>query len=146
MISSSNDALDVEHSTSVTDQSSSQLHIPIVRSVDKASSSLPQNISMTEDFFRACVGFRRVDTLKKNISALYQSTIRLDQTLADAVFDSGSLATVKKKDRNTKPVPRSTKFADVVHLDIVFGPEVSVGNVHYGLICVDPNDLYLSLT
>lgn len=75
MISSSNDALDVEHSTSVTDQSSSQLHIPIVRSVDKASSLLPQNISMTEDFLRACVGFRRVDTLKKNISTLYQSTI-----------------------------------------------------------------------
>jgi len=47
------------------------------------------------------------------------------------------LATVKKKDRNIKPVPRSTKFADVVHLDIVFGPEVSVGNVHYGLICMD---------
>jgi hypothetical protein len=75
MISSSNDALDVEHSTSVTNQSSSQLHIPIVRSVDKASSLLPQNISMTEDFLRACVGFRRVDTLKKNISTLYQSTI-----------------------------------------------------------------------
>jgi hypothetical protein len=28
-------------------------------------------------------------------------------------------------------------FGDVFHLDIIFGPEILVGNVHYGLICVD---------
>jgi hypothetical protein len=25
----------------------------------------------------------------------------------------------------------------VFHIDIIFGPEVSIGNIHYGLLCVD---------
>ncbi len=48
------------------DQSSNQvasIHVPIIRSVDKPSSSLPATISMGEDFIKSCVGFRRVDTL-----------------------------------------------------------------------------------
>jgi hypothetical protein len=50
----------------------------------------------------------------------------------DAVLDPGYFATSKKKDRNTTPVPRPSHFGDVIHLDIVFGPEISIGNVHYG--------------
>lgn len=34
-------------------------------------------------------------------------------------------------------MPRPLCFGDVVHLDIVFGPEISLGNIHYGLLCVD---------
>jgi hypothetical protein len=25
-------------------------------------------------------------------------------------------------------------FADVIHIDIIFGPEISIGNIHYGLL------------
>jgi hypothetical protein len=90
------------------------LFIPIVRSVNKPLSSLPRKISMTEDYLRSCVGFRRVDTLKKNIT--------LDHTPPDAILDPGYYATLRKKDRNTTPVPRPEKFGDVIHIDIVFGP------------------------
>lgn len=55
----------------------------------------------------------------------------------DAILDPGHFATFKKKDRNTTPVPRPSKFGEVFHIDIVFGPEISMGNVHYGLLCVD---------
>jgi len=37
--------------------------ILLIRSVDKPSSSLPQNITMMEDFIHAGLGFRRIDTL-----------------------------------------------------------------------------------
>ncbi|MFN9980811.1 MAG: hypothetical protein ACK53Y_12880, partial [bacterium] len=40
--------------------------IPILRSVDKPSSSLPDTISMSKDFIKACVGFRLIETLKKH--------------------------------------------------------------------------------
>jgi len=40
-----------------THSSSESNYIPIVRSVDKASSSLPNNVTMSEDFIRASVGF-----------------------------------------------------------------------------------------
>jgi hypothetical protein len=55
----------------------------------------------------------------------------------DAILDPGYLATLRKKDRNTTPVPRPKRFGDVIHLDIVFGPDISIGHVHYGLLCVD---------
>ncbi|MFN9983161.1 MAG: hypothetical protein ACK53Y_24755, partial [bacterium] len=56
---------------------------------------------------------------------------------ADAVLDTGNVATLHKVPRNTTPVPRPSAFLDVVHVDIVFGPEVSIGNVHYGLMFSD---------
>jgi hypothetical protein len=92
---------------------------------------------MTEDYLRSCVGYRRIDTLKKNLACLYQPTITLDHTPPDAILDPGYYATLRKKDRSTVPVPRPSRFGDVLHLDIVFGPEGSIGNVHYGLLCVD---------
>jgi len=112
-------------------------HIPIIRSVDKVSSSIPQKVTFSEDLLRACVGFQRVDMLKKHFHTLYQPTVSLDHTPADAILDPGFYATLRKKDRNTTPVPRPLCFGDVVHLDIVFGPEISLGNIHYGLLCVD---------
>jgi hypothetical protein len=112
-------------------------HIPLVRSVDKVSSTLPQVISMSEDFIRGCVGFRRIDTLKQNLNLLYQQTIRLDKTPPDAILDPGVFATMRKKPRNTVPVPRSDSFGEVQHTDIIIGPELSIGNVHYGIIFTD---------
>jgi hypothetical protein len=112
-------------------------HVPIIRSVDKPSSSISKTIKVNEDYLRACVGFRQVVTLKKHLHTLYQPTFKLDNTPADAVLDIGCFASLRKKDRNTEPVPRPNKFGDVVHIDIVFGPEISIGNVHYGLLCVD---------
>jgi hypothetical protein len=92
---------------------------------------------MTEDHLRACLGFHRVESIKKHFNELYQNTLRLDNTPADAILDSGCFATLRKKNRNTTPVPRPKNFGGVFHIDIIFGPEISVGNVHYGLICVD---------
>jgi len=119
------------------DQSLLSSHTPIIRSVDKVSSSLPQSIMMTEDYLRACVGFRRVDTILRHFDSLYLNSVRLDNSTPDAVLDPGYYASLRKKNRNTTPVPRTIHFADVFHIDIVFGPEISVGNIHYGLLCVD---------
>jgi len=94
-------------------------------------------MTMTEDYLQACTGFRRVDIMKKNMKTLYQHTLSLDNTPADAVLDPGFYASLRKKDRNTSPVPRPQSFGDVIHLDIVFGPEISIGNIHFGLLCVD---------
>jgi hypothetical protein len=44
---------------------------------------------------------------------------------------------MKKKDRNTTPVPRSLHFADTIHMDIIFGPDIAIGNIHYGLLFTD---------
>jgi hypothetical protein len=122
---------------STTNPVSESIHIPILRSVDKPSSSLPKTISISEDSLCASVGFCRVDMLKQHLHELYLDTIKLDNTPADAVLDPGDVATMQKKARNTDPVPRSSHFGDVMHMDIVFGPEISIGNIHYGLLFTD---------
>jgi hypothetical protein len=111
--------------------------VPIIRSVDKASSNLPKKILVSEDFIRASVSFRQIENLKQNLSKLYQETIAFDKNPQDAILDSGAFATMRKKDRNTQPIQRPTHFGDVVHIDIVFGPDISIGNIHYGLLFID---------
>jgi hypothetical protein len=75
--------------------------------------------------------------LKRCLKDLYCPTLRIDSTPPDAVLDSGDLATLRKTPRNTTPVPRSTFFGQVKHMDIVFGPEIAIGNIHYGLLFTD---------
>lgn len=120
-----------------TDTSSCPAVIPIIRSIDKPSSSLPQNITMSEDFIRACLGFRKVDALKSHFQDLYQDTVTIDSLPADACLDQGDLASIRRKCRNTTPVPRPSKFGDFVHVDIIFGPDIAIGNIHYGLLFID---------
>jgi len=74
--------------------------------------------------------------VKKHFSTLYKDTLKLDNTPLDAILDPGDLATLHKKARNTTPTPRPAHFGDVMHMDIVFGPEVAIGNVHFGLTTV----------
>ena len=131
------------HSNVISDPASPSIssvpsqHIPLVRSVDKVSSSLPKVISMSEDFLQGSVGFRRVDTLRRHFDHLYQDTVRFDNTPLDASLTPGDVATMHKKPRNTVPVPRSDAFGSVIHMDIIFGPEISAGNIHYGIIFTD---------
>lgn len=115
----------------------SQVQIPILRCVDKPSSSLPSRLTFTEDSVRENVGFRRIDTIKRHFRDLYQDTIIMDSLPCDAVLDPGDLATLHKSPRNTSPAPRPSQFGDTIHMDIVFGPAVALGDTHYGLIFVD---------
>jgi hypothetical protein len=85
---------------------SSQLPVPILRCVDKPSSSLPSKITYTEDFVRASVGFRRIDSIKNKFSDLYQNTIAFDSLPPDAVLDNGDFSTLHKTPRNNQAVPR----------------------------------------
>jgi hypothetical protein len=122
---------------SLATDSSSTVHVPILRCADKPSTSLPSRITYIEDFIRASVGFRRIDTMKKFLTSLYKDTISLDTLPPDAVLDAGDLATMRKSSWNTNPVPRPSLFGSIIHTDIVFGPDVALGNIHYALLFTD---------
>jgi len=118
---------------------SEPIFVPIVRSVDKLSTSLPQkNFDVRRFLTCQCrISSDRCYYMRSHFRQLYQDTISFDTTPADAILDHGDFANMRKTDRNTIPVPRSAAFGDVIHMDIVFGPEVSIENVHYGLLFVD---------
>ncbi len=128
---------DSDPTSTITNTTSEPHHTPIVRSVDKPSFSLPVTMSTSEDFLHASIGFCHIDTLKQHFHELYLDSAKFDHTPADAILDSGELASLWKKDRNTTPAPRPLHFGDIMHIDIVFGPEVSIGNIHYGLLFTD---------
>jgi len=117
--------------------SSSFVNVPILRCVDKPSTSLPSRLTLTEDFLRSSVGFRRIDTMKTHLATLYQNTVALDSSPPDAILDPGDLCYVRKSRRNTTPVCHPPSFGDIIHMDIVFGPDIALCNVHYGLLFAD---------
>jgi hypothetical protein len=92
---------------------------------------------MDEDFICSSVGFRKIDTMKRHFSTLCQSTVKLNNTPPGTILDSGAIATLRKKARNTTPIPRPSHFADVLHMDIIFGPDIAIGDIHYGLLFMD---------
>ena len=96
---------DITCDTINTTSSHVPVPIPIIRSVDKPASSIPHTLTVSEDFLRASLGFRRIDTLKQYLKDLYCPTLRLDSTPPDAVLDLGDFATLRKTARNTTPVP-----------------------------------------
>jgi len=83
------------------------------------------------------LGYRCIDTLKQHLPHLYSASICLDPLPPDAVLSHGDFATLRRSARNTTPVPRASYFGEVMHLDIVFGPEVAIRDVHYALLFSD---------
>jgi hypothetical protein len=78
-----------------------------------------------------------------HLHELYQDTISLD-----AVLDKGDLSTIPKSACSTTPVICLSNFGDVIHMDIVFGPDISIGNIHNGLLFTDrySNNIHLLTT
>lgn len=68
-----------DHSISNTNLSSYTVCPPIIRSVDKPSSSIPRTVTVSEDYLRASVGFRKIDSMKQHFHSLYQDTIKIDR-------------------------------------------------------------------
>jgi hypothetical protein len=99
--------------------------------------SLPSQLTFTEDLICASVSFQQIDAIKTYLIDIYQETVCLYSTPSDAVLDMVDLATTRKAPRNTRPVPCSHLFGNVMHMDIVFGPDISIGNIHYGLLFTD---------
>jgi len=126
----------VETTTSLPPRTS-MVQVLVLRCIDKPSSSLPSSVTFTEDSIRVNVGFCWIDTIKHHLHNLYQDTIKLDNLPCDAGLDTGAFATLPKSSRNTTLAPRPSLFGDVIHMGIVFGLEISIGNIHYGLLFVD---------
>jgi hypothetical protein len=133
------------HPSSVTNLSS-VAPVPILRCIDKPSTPLPSWLTFTEDYIRVSMGFYHIDTVKKHLYTLYALTVALDQCPADAILDTGDVATLHKSPRNTTPIIRPTHFGDVIHMDIVFWSSYFCGkhalwSLIHGLLQL--HDLYL---
>jgi hypothetical protein len=86
-----------DHLQENTNLSSCTVRPLIICSIDKPSLSLPRTVTVSEDYLRASVSFRKVDCMRQHFKDLYQDTVRIDNLPADAVLDPGDYATLHKK-------------------------------------------------
>jgi hypothetical protein len=88
-ISSDDDTVLTSNLSQSPDISTSSMYIPITRAVDKPSSSLPSVMKLSEDFIQSCVGFRKIDTMKRHFITLYKDSVVLDNTPANVRISTG---------------------------------------------------------
>jgi len=96
-ITSDDDTIITSNLSDSLNTTDSPEHIPITRAVDKPSSSLPSVMKFSEDYIQSCVGFRRIDTMKRHFKTLYHDSVTLDNTPSDAILDPGFFSNYEKE-------------------------------------------------
>ena len=110
---------------------------PPVRAVDKANTSLPSVITMSRDDLRHALGWRNIDKVMKHLTAIAKPTIHIADPTPEPMESIGPVSTVDKRRANTTPVLPPQQYADVFHMDIVYGTGKAIGGIRYGLFIVD---------
>jgi hypothetical protein len=109
---------------------------PTLLSPDKMSNTAAAHTHLTVQQLSRYLGFRSL----KNWDILYdvcQPTFSLIKS-SETPLELGAVANIKKSRQNKTPVPRPSKFLEVVHCDIGYGDCKSVGNgATYCLMLVD---------
>jgi hypothetical protein len=109
---------------------------PTLLSPDKMSNTAAAHACLTVQQLSCYLGFYSL----KNWDNLYdvcQPTFSLIKS-SETPLELGAVANIKKSRQNKTPVPRPSKFLEVVHCDIGYGDCKSVGNgATYCLMLVD---------
>lgn len=111
--------------------------IPPLRPIDKVNSTIPQSITFTSEHLQKCTGFRNISSILPQIKTVAADTVTFSDLGRDPLKQRGEVATMPKKRRNTKPVPRPAAFGDVFHFDIGYSAGTAIGGIRYALFFVD---------
>ena len=107
----------------------------------RVNSSIPKVVTMTRDCLMQSIGFRKPDSIIKNMKHLASTPIRLERDNNPRI-DPGTTASMKASRRNTTPSSPPTSYSDVWHLDIGYGPCTAIGGIKYTLLAVDKHSRY----
>ena len=126
-------------SDAVTNSSVHAVHKLPIETVNK---SIPKHISMNRDFISRATGFYNTENLLKHFNSLSQPTVSLSAIDKNPIMDEGEAATMPSKRRNTQPSTPPSKYSQIWHLDIGYGPTTSIGGFKYALLLVDKATRY----
>ena len=97
---------ETQHSPTYAQVADPSYHIPTIPPEDRVSSTEPSTKTITTDFLQKSIGFKVVERVIKKMQDLAQPTIHISNTGCDPVLSRGETATLPKKNRNKKSVPR----------------------------------------
>jgi hypothetical protein len=109
--------------------------------IDSVNSALPKVVTMSHKSLLQSIGFRKPDSLLKNMTKLSSVPIHLERDVSPRV-DPGTAATMSSSRRNTSPSSPPAAYSDVWHIDIGYGPCSAIGGYKYTLMAVDKRTRY----
>jgi deoxyuridine 5'-triphosphate nucleotidohydrolase len=110
--------------------------------VDTVNSALPKRVTMSRDFLHRAIGFQNSHILIKNIHKLGDKSVQIQNLPRSDTIDIGETASIKSNRRNTTPSKPPSKYGDIWHMDIGYGPTKSIGGAKYTLLLIDKATRY----
>ena len=99
--------------------------------------STPASVTISCNNLAKLVGFHQTEYLIQHMPTLSNKKIPVQCLEKSPFIDPGEVASMNAKKSNKTPLPIPSKYSDVWHLDIGFGPCTSIGGMKYILMAVD---------
>ena len=123
------DIPDIEDETSNPPISSKNppCEYPIIRTVDKVSSTVPKTVIFTLEDLRRNIGFLSPDRYIQAMKFCAQPTVKMFTNDREPILNLGEVTTIARGRQNKIPTPRPPQFGDVFHGDIGYGCKTALG-------------------
>ena len=104
--------------------------------------SLPSHITLSQDSLKRSIGFLNPSTLIKHIHQLGNKNVSIQRLPSAESLDPGETSSIHKARKNKTPLQQPSKYGDIFHMDIGYGPETSIGGIKYTLLLIDKYSKY----
>ena len=111
-------------------------------SSDKVASSVPESVTISRDNLAKAVGFRQTDFLIQHLPNISNKKLHIQALEKSPFIDPGEVASMDARQSNKKSSRIPSKYSDIWHIDIGYGPCTSIGGMKYVLIAVDKFSRY----
>ena len=108
----------------------------------KVNASEPKIKTLNTHQIRQSVGFLQHKDLITNLAAIGQPNVKFKDISPTIDIDPGLVASIPSAKRNTTKRPSKSKYGELWHMDIGYGPCSSIGGIKYTLLLVDSATRY----
>ena len=103
----------------------------------KPISTWPATTSFSIDQLRRGFGFRQIDSILPQIQQTSVPNFTISTKDREKIIDLGEIATVSTTKSQKSLLPLPHHFAEVMHMDILYGTVTAHENIRYALFIVD---------
>ena len=133
---------DTMEDTTTSPSTSPEEILPPLSPVDTVNNALPAKVVLSRDSLHRSIGFLNSRLLLKHLDSLSTGTVQIQRLSTANTVDPGEVASFNQTRKPPESSIRPSKYSDVWHMDIGYGPCTSIGGVKYTLLLVDKHSRY----
>ena len=118
-------------------QTKTSQSFPPLPTEHKPISTWPATTSFSIDQLRRGFGFRQIDSILHQIQQTTVPNFTISTKDREKIIDLGEIATISTTKSQKSLLPLHHNFAEVMHMDILYGTVTAHENVRYALFIVD---------